>query len=383
MAVHFSVEELAARRAKACAAMQDQGLDGMLMFLQESMYWLTGYDTFGFCFFQAFYLGADGKFFLLTRAPDLRQAQHTSVIEDIQIWVDKEGAQPALQLRDLLDSYGAKGKTLGVEYEAAGLTAHRGKQVEAALDGFCTLVPANDLISQQRIVKSPAELDCIRRAGELADDAYDAAVAVTAAGVDEGLILSRMQGAVFEGGGDYAGNEFIIGSDRDALLCRYKSGRRALSPNDQLTLEWAGSYRRYHAAMMNTFIIGQPKPEHLHMYEAGKAALLECEATLKPGNTMGDVFQAHATVLDSYGLREHRLNACGYGMSARFTPCWMDYPMFYADNPVVLASNMAFFIHIIIVNSDKGLAMCLGRSSILDETGSKTVSRSPLDMVRL
>ena len=355
----------------------------MLIFLQESMYWLTGYDTFGFCFFQAFYLGADGKFFLLTRAPDLRQAQHTSVIEDIQIWVDKEGAQPALQLRDLLDSYGARGKTLGVEYEAAGLTAHRGKQVEAALDGFCTLVPANDLISQQRIVKSPAELDCIRRAGELADDAYDAAVAVTAAGVDEGLILSRMQGAVFEGGGDYAGNEFIIGSDRDALLCRYKSGRRALSPNDQLTLEWAGSYRRYHAAMMNTFIIGQPQPEHLHMYEAGKAALLECEATLKPGNTMGDVFQAHATVLDSYGLREHRLNACGYGMSARFTPCWMDYPMFYADNPVVLASNMAFFIHIIIVNSDKGLAMCLGRSSILDETGSKTVSRSPLDMVRL
>ena len=188
---------------------------------------------------------------------------------------------------------------------------------------------------------------------------------------------------IFEGGGDYAGNEFIIGSDRDALLCRYKSGRRALSPNDQLTLEWAGSYRRYHAAMMNTFIIGQPQPEHLHMYEAGKAALLECEATLKPGNTMGDVFQAHATVLDSYGLREHRLNACGYGMSARFTPCWMDYPMFYADNPVVLASNMAFFIHIIIVNSDKGLAMCLGRSSILDETGSKTVSRSPLDMVRL
>ena len=57
--------------------------------------------------------------------------------------------------------------------------------------------------------------------------------------------------------------------------------------------------------------------------------------------------------------------------------------MFYADNPVVLASNMAFFIHIIIVNSDKGLAMSLGRSSILDETGSKTVSRSRLDMVRL
>jgi Xaa-Pro dipeptidase len=383
MAIHFSEDELAARRAQACKAMERQGLDGMLIFLQESMYWLTGYDTFGYCFFQAFYLGADGRFFLMTRAPDLRQAQHTSVIEDIRVWVDRDGAQPADQLREILEEYGVKGHKLGVEYDAPGLTAHRGKMVEASLEGFCTLTPANELINDLRVVKSEAELAYIRRAGELADDAYDAAVAVTAAGVDEGLILSRMQGAVFEGGGDYAGNEFIIGSDRDALLCRYKSGRRALSAQDQLTLEWAGSYRRYHAAMMNTFIIGKPTPEHQAMYTAGKEALLACEETLRPGNTVGDVFDTHARVLDGHGLRPHRMNACGYSMSARYTPCWMDWPMFYAGNPRVLEANMAFFIHIIIVNSDKGLGMCLGRSSILTEGGSETVSRSPLDMVVL
>lgn len=383
MALHFTVEELATRRERACKAMADQGLDGMLMFMQESMYWLTGYDTFGFCFFQCLYMDTDGKFFLLTRAPDLRQAQNTSVIEDIQIWVDKEGVEPAEQLRDLLESYGARGKRLGVEYDAAGLTAYRGKQVDAAMDGFCTLVEANTLISKLRIVKSETELSYIRRAGELADDAFDAAVKATSAGADEGLILSRMQGAIFEGGGDYPGNEFIIGSDKDALLCRYKSGRRALSENDQLTLEWAGSYRRYHAAMMNTFITGKPDPEHHRMHEAAKGALLACEEALRPGNTMGDVFQAHADVLDQHGLREHRLNACGYSMSARYAPCWMDWPMFYEGNPVVLEPNMAFFIHIIIFNSEKTLAMCQGRSSIIGENGSQTVSRSPLDMVVL
>lgn len=383
MAIHFPVEELAARRDRACAAMQAEGLDGMLCFLQESMYWLTGYDTFGYCFFQAFYIGADGQFFLLTRAPDRLQAKHTSVIEDIQVWVDVEGAKPAEQLRDILESYGVRGKRLGVEYEAAGLTAHRGKQVEAAMDGFCTLVEANDLINRLRIVKSDAELAYIRRAGELADDSYDAAVKTAGAGVDEGLILSRMQGAVFEGGGDYPGNEFIIGSDKDALLCRYKSGRRALSPQDQLTLEWAGSYRRYHAAMMNTFIIGDPSPEHVMMHTAARDALLACEEALAPGNTMHDVFKAHADVLDGHGLRDHRMNACGYSMSARYAPCWMDWPMFYENNPVELAPNMAFFIHIIIFDAVKEKAFALGRSSIIGETGSKTVSRSPLDLVVL
>jgi len=59
-----------------------------------------------------------------------------------------------------------------------------------------------------------------------------------------------MQGAVFRGGGDYAGNEFIIGSDKRNLLCRHPSGRRNLDTQDQLTLEWSGAYVRYHAAMM-------------------------------------------------------------------------------------------------------------------------------------
>lgn len=383
MAIHFPVEELASRRARACTAMEENGLDGMLCFMQESMYWMTGYDTFGYCFFQAFYLDADGTFFLLTRAPDRLQAAHTSVIQDIHIWVDREGANPAEQLRAILDSYQVRGKRIGIEYDAAGLTAHRGKQVDAALDGFCTLVEANDLINRLRLVKSPAELAYIRRAGELADDAYDAARDTAAAGVDEGVILSRMQGAVFEGGGDYPGNEFIIGSDRDALLCRYKSGRRKLSANDQMTLEWAGAYRRYHAAMMNTFIIGQPSADHVAMHAAAHEALLACESALKTGNTMHDVFMAHAKTLDSHGFQAHRMNACGYSMSARYAPCWMDWPMFYENNRVELSCNMAFFIHIIIFDAQKEKAFALGRSSIIEERGSQTVSRSPLDLVVL
>src|SRR6266446_3406635 len=99
MALHFTSDEFASRRAKAIAAMQAGGLDGLLMFRQESMYYLTGYDTFGYVFFQCLYLGADGRVTLLTRAPDRLQAQHTSVIEDIRIWVDQPDADPALDLR--------------------------------------------------------------------------------------------------------------------------------------------------------------------------------------------------------------------------------------------------------------------------------------------
>ena len=88
MALHFERAEYQARTARVLAALERADLDGLLLFQQESMYYLTGYDTFGFCFFQCLYLGADGRLALLTRSADLRQAPHTSTIEDVRVWTD-------------------------------------------------------------------------------------------------------------------------------------------------------------------------------------------------------------------------------------------------------------------------------------------------------
>ncbi|HEX7198413.1 MAG TPA: Xaa-Pro peptidase family protein, partial [Dongiaceae bacterium] len=233
MALHFTREEFAARRAAAAAALKTRGLDGLLMFRQESMYYLTGYDTFGYVFFQCLLLDADGGFTLLTRAPDLRQAERTSIVEDIRIWVDRPDANPALELRAILDAKHLSGQRLGVEYDAYGLTARNGKRLEAALEGFCALVDASDLVSRLRLVKSPAEIAYVRQAAELADLALDEAHRLAGPGADEGEILAAMQSAILSRGGDDPANEFIIGSGGDALLCRYFSGRRKLSQQDQ------------------------------------------------------------------------------------------------------------------------------------------------------
>ena len=81
MAIHFSKEEFAKRKLKVIQELKKQNLVALLMFRQESMYWLTGYDTFGFVFFQCLILTVKGNLILLTRAPDLRQAQNTSIIK--------------------------------------------------------------------------------------------------------------------------------------------------------------------------------------------------------------------------------------------------------------------------------------------------------------
>ncbi|MCB9945143.1 MAG: aminopeptidase P family protein [Geminicoccaceae bacterium] len=381
MSLHFDDTEFAARLEKVRDAMDSAGLDGLLLFNQASMFWLTGYDTFGYCFFQSLVVRADGRMILLTRAPDLRQAQLTSIIDDIRIWVDRDGATPADDLRDLLAELELTGKRIGMESETQGLTHANGRRIEAALDGRAELVDASGLVTHLRLVKSPAELAYVRRAGELCDAALDAAIAATGPEADEGVILARMHDAIFEGGGDYPGNPFIIGSGRHALLCRYQSGRLKLGRRDQLTLEWAGVYRQYHAAAMRTLVVGQPDDRHKALHEAARDALLACEEALRPGRSMGEVFDAHARTLDAHGLAAHRLNACGYSLGTVYAPCWMDWPMFYAGNPVIMQPGMVFFLHMIIADSDSNHAMTLGRTSIITETGIEGVSRHPLDMI--
>jgi Xaa-Pro dipeptidase len=375
--LHFTTDEFDTRMARARGEMARRGLDAMLLFAPESQYWLTGYDTFGYCFFQCLVI-SDRAPVLLTRSADLRQAQLTSTIGDIRIWKDRAGADPTGDLVALLGEMGLTGKRIGWETRTQGLVHHHGARLAARLEG---LVEASDLMGLLRLVKSPAEIAYVRKAAELSDLAWDAAAERAHAGADEGAILGAMHEAIFAGGGDYPGNEFIIGSGKHALLCRYQSGRRRLDASDQLTLEWAGTYRHYHAANMKTIVIGEPRPQHLAMQAAAVAALLACEGALRPGRPMADVFAAHARVLDEAGMGAHRLNACGYSLGPRFSPSWMEDQMFYEGAPTVMEPGMVFFLHMILMDSATGTAMTLGRTSLVTEAAAEGLSRMPVEMV--
>jgi Xaa-Pro dipeptidase len=381
MALHFDRSEFDARRDRLMIEMAEKKLDAVLLFAQESMYWLTGYDTFGFCFFQSLVVKSDGSMVLLTRSADLRQARQTSIIENIVLWTDRDGANPAIDLRNLLNDLDLLGRRIGVEYDTHGLTAFNGRRLDEQLQTFGQIADASGIVGRLRLFKSPAEVKKAEMAAQLADDALDAALPLIKQGGDEAAILAAMQGTILAGGGDYPANEFIIGSGPDALLCRYKAGRRKLAKNDQLTLEWAGVFHHYHAAMMRTVLTGKPTKRHLELFGAARDALLAVEKAMIPGNTFGDVFDAHARTMEAHGLTKHRLNACGYSLGARFTPSWMDMPMFYQGNPEPIAPNMTLFAHMIIMDSETETAMTLGRTYLTTDSQPKPLSRHDLDLI--
>ena len=383
MALHFSKEEFQKRKLDTLKSMKEQKLEALLMFRQESMYWLTGYDTFGYVFFQTLILDNKGNTILLTRAPDLRQAKNTSNIKDIRIWVDKDKSNPTDDLKIIMDELNLKGKKIGIEYEAYGMTGRNALRLNKSLENYCNLEDQSELITKHRVIKSKEEIVYVKKAALLADNALDEAWKYTKAGASEAKILAEMQRAVLEGGGDYPANEYIIGSGHNALLCRYQAEKRNLSTQDQLSIEWAGTYKHYHSAMFRTIPIGKVNPKHIKMHEACIEALTNCEKKLVPGNTVGEVFDSHAKTFDDLGYNQARMNACGYSLGSTFSPNWMDWPMLYTGNPYVIQPGNVFFMHMILMDSDNELAMNLGETYLVTENGNERLGKQKLDLVIL
>lgn len=326
------------------------------------------------------YLHKDGQMTLLTRAPDVRQAQETSTLEDIRVWVDGPTADPAGELKQILKEYGCDGKRIGIETEAYGLTMARGIEIQNHMSGFIDLVDVSHLVSKFRAIKSETELQYVRHAAELADNALITARDFVQPGVREGEILAILQGEIFRGDGDYPGNDFILGSGKNALLFRSYAGHGTLAANTQLSIEFAGVYRHYHAGLVSTLIVGNPSEQNLEMHRICVDALAACERALKPGEPIGNAFDAYASVCDGAGMKKNRLNACGYGLGAAFSPTWMDWPMLYHGNPTEAEIGMVFFPQAILMDSDSEHAMSLGHTVVITPSGCESLSRLSTDL---
>ncbi|MCL4765007.1 MAG: Xaa-Pro peptidase family protein [Hyphomicrobiaceae bacterium] len=377
MALHFAREEYESRCKAARAAMKAESLDALLIFAQESHYYLTGYDTSGFVFFQCGVMTADERpIVLLTRRPDLEQARRTSIIEDVRLWYDREGADPSGELLAILEELKLKGGRIGIELRTFGLTADKYELVRRRLEGWCTFVDASPLVRTLRLVKSETELAYVRRSAELADQALEAMLAAARPGAFEGDIAAAGAVPILAGGGDPPPSGPVLGSGDRALLIRSATGFRHLDLVDQLTMEFAASYRHYCACLMRTIAIGRGRDRQRQMFDVTREALAAMTEAARPGRPLGEIDDAHRRVYDAAGYGEHRMSACGYSLGALFRPTWMDVPpMLYSGNPIPTAPGMVLFLHAILIDAPNNLAMSLGHTIAITETGAEVLSR--------
>ncbi len=378
-ALPFPRAEHEERQARLRARLREAGVDAMLVFAQESHYWLTGYDTGGYVFFQCAVVTADERpIVLLTRRPDLYQARVTSTIEDIRIWWDAEDADPAVDLRGILEELGLKGSRIAVELNTHGLTGWNLWRVQRALEGFCTLENDDHLIRRLRLIKSPAEIEYTRKAGEILDRSLDAVIAAAKPGVLDSEIKAEYLRSILADGADMPPNAPLFNSGPRAIYGRGVSEPRRIEAQDQILVEYPVAYRRYNVKTEWTILFGKPDPRQVRMYDAARATLEKMTEIARPGTTLGEIFDAHAEGLDSAGFQAARYGATGYSVGCTFAPTSMDVPpMIYHGNPTVCEPGMTLFYHVMMGDAETGFGMGVGHTLLVTEGAPEVLTGLP------
>lgn len=376
--IHFTREEFAERQRCTRERMVELELDGMLLFKFEDMYWLTGYDSDGFTIFGAMFLGTDGALTHLARPADLGNASYSSICEDIRIAPDTESESRSGQIKAMLESLGMQGKRIGIQVDTMGLTPRLFLQIQAELEGWCELIVAPDFIRLLRLVKSPQELNYLRKAGEIMDEVLQKTIDATHSGAYEGDIYATFYDSLFRMGADLPAHIPPLGSGKSALNLRYTSKRKHVLNNDQVTLELGVAYRHYHAASMCVVLTGPEISErHLKMHETSVMALEAVQSILRPGTKVGELYDTYRKMLEDNGERDAVLTVCGYTMGATCPPTWMEQPMIFEGNPLVLQENMSFFTHMILNDRKSGRSMAVAEQAIITTGAPEIITHVP------
>jgi Xaa-Pro dipeptidase len=337
----FSLEEYQERLRKVRERMAEKDLDAMMSHTPENIYYLTGYQTPGYYAYQCFIVPAEGDPVMLTRLLEEPNARALSWVDERRTIMDTQ--DPVQRTMETLDEMGLAEKRLGVERDSWFLTSRNYFKLQELLPK-ADLIDCSSTVEKVRMIKSPQEIEYIRRGALAASEGTRQAVVAIAAGKTENDVAAAAYRGLILGGSEYMGlAPFIASGPRSALAHATWSGRE-MEKGDVVFLEMAGSFHRYHGALMRTVSVGKPTDDVKAKSDAVIAGLSAAVETIKPGVTSDQVDKACRGTIAKAGYGQYFTHRTGYSIGVAFPPDWGEgHIMSLKDgDQMVLREGMTF-----------------------------------------
>ncbi|MTI43212.1 Xaa-Pro dipeptidase [Roseibium hamelinense] len=314
----FPKEELDRRVAKACDALAGSDLDGILISVPESIYYLTGMDHWGFFAAHVLVMNRNGEMALCCRA--MERITFDNQVSNARFYGHKDHEELADYVHAAMRDLGLTGGRVGIEKRSLFLHIHHGENIMA--DAKTTWLDASGVIDDLRLVKSELEMDYTRKAARAADLGTIACInALRDGATDYEVAAEYMRASILEGS-EYPGfGPFIRPTTR--LGEEHTTWRGETFKNgDAVFLETCAAYRKYQAPMGRLVYVGSVPPGIEKSVETAKAGMNAICHALQPGAKAGDAYDAWREVACSAGLNDYHRHHCGYLVGIGFPPSW-------------------------------------------------------------
>ncbi len=311
----FPLEEYDARLARVRSEMARRAVDVLLVTEPENMYYLAGYVTPAYWAPQMLVVPLDGAPGLVIPSAEEPTLRETSRLTTFAVYQDAE--QPHECMGAALKRWGLARGRVGVEANSwfltvAGYERLRGQLPEAAW------VDCSNLVSWQRIVKSPREIEYLRRASRAAEAGVRAGLDAAEAGRTEADLAEAIFAAMVRHGSDRV-ELGVIASGERILLTHGRFTHRRLELGDAIRFELTGRCMQYDGRFMRSVILGQPPATMARDADAAAQALGHAISQMRPGAVAGEIARIAVE-----GLREvtgfQWPTKIGYPMGIMFVP---------------------------------------------------------------
>ncbi len=346
----FSLAEYESRLAKTRKAMEAAGLDALFVTDPSNQAWLTGYDGWSFYVHQGVLLTLNGEPIWWGRHMDMMGGRrtcwmhHDNLIAYDERYIQSKTQHPMQDLANHLSLRGLANARIGVEMDNYYYSAKAHAVLTEELPN-ASFVDATGLVNWQRIVKSDAEIEFMRKAARITEKVMHTAIERAEPGVRKNDIIADIMHAGITGvgddWGDYPAIVPLAPSGIDATAAHLTWNGEPMREGEATFFELSGCYRRYHAPSCRTVYLGTP-PDFVLRAET---AQLECiEAGLnaaRAGNRACDVARAAIDVLAKYGIE--RTGRLGYPIGLSYPPDWGERTAsIRLEDETVLEPNMTF-----------------------------------------
>ena len=379
----FEKAEYEIRISKVRKSMDEKNIEVLIVTDPSNMAWLTGYDGWSFYVHQCVVLSLEGEPFWYGRGMDTNGAkltvfmQHENIIGYPDDYVQNPEKHPMDNLSEILTEKNWAQKTIGVEkdnyyFSASCLESLQRNLVQA------NFVDSTGLVNWQRTVKSPRELEFMRKAAKIVEKMHARIFEVMEPGMRKNDLVAEIYHSGIIGaedaGGDYAAIVPMTPTGADASAPHLTWDDQPIPNNSGTFFEIAGCYRRYHCPLSRTIYLGQPPQKYL---DVEKAVLEGIEAGLeaaKPGNFAEDIEAAWRKTIAKYGFEKE--SRCGYAIGLSYPPDWGERTVsFRKGDKTVLEPNMTFHFMPALWFEDWGLETT--ESIVITDSGVETLANVP------
>jgi ectoine hydrolase len=379
----FEKEEYEIRISKVRKSMDEKNIEVLIVTDPSNMAWLTGYDGWSFYVHQCVVLSLEDEPFWYGRGMDANGAkltvfmQHENIIGYPDDYVQNPEKHPMDYLSKILTEKNWAQKTIGVEKDNYYFTASCLESLQRNLVQ-ANFVDSTALVNWQRTVKSPRELEFMRKAARIVEKMHARIFEVMEPGMRKNDLVAEIYHSGITGaedaGGDYTAIVPMTPTGADASAPHLTWDDQPIPNNSGTFFEIAGCYRRYHCPLSRTIYLGRPPQKYL---DVEKAVLEGIEAGLeaaKPGNFAEDIEAAWRKTISKYGYEKE--SRCGYAIGLSYPPDWGERTVsFRKGDKTVLEPNMTFHFMPALWFDDWGLETT--ESIVITNSGVETLANVP------